>query len=127
MLTTLLRNRMLNTLTTYWTDLRVVDDPTFSITTTSPLAVVNEKVVGRPITIPVAWGSATNGYVRSSNSVIGSNPLMFGVLSGKTTRRYVFSDGNAVHGIMELPTPHQLYSEQNAHFISRLQVDLTEV
>lgn len=127
MLTTLLRNRMLDTLKTYWTGLRVIDDPTLAITTASTLATVNVYVVGYPITIPVVWGTATRGYVRSSNSVLGSNPLMFGVLSGKTTRRYVFSSGSAVHGIMELPTPHQLYSEQNAHFISRLQVDLTEV
>lgn len=127
MLTTLLRNRLLDTLRTYWVDLRVVDDPTMAINLSSPIAAVNTYVVGYPITIPMAWGSATNGYVRSSNTVLGGNPLMFGVSGGKTTRRYVLSASGTIHGIIELPTPHIFYSVQNAHFINQIQIDLTEV
>lgn len=126
MLTEFAKNKMITTISEAID--RVFITPDGSITTSTLISTMTNQ--SYPTNIPVVWGTATAGVIKTTNKTQDDNPMNFAMIKYATPKKIVFYlNGSNYPAIIEdLPTGvPTTYANQGPLFIDEYSLTITEV
>jgi len=126
MLTDVAKNKMITSISEAID--RVFISASEAITTSTLISTITNQ--GYPTNIPVVWGTATAGVIKTTNKTENDNPMNFAMIKNATPKKIVFYlNGSNYPAIIEdlpvsVPTN---YAYQGPLFIDEYSLTITEV
>ena len=127
MLTTAIKNALLNQIKIGLNNAYLIEDPSLTIAPGSTKSAVESLSVTYPMFHELVW---YNGVSRifTTNSPNNSNPINFSVEALSSPNRLVIvSNSNIAVCIFELTTPIPSYTDAGPYYIRQLSLEITEV
>lgn len=128
MLTTAIKNALLDQIKIGLNDAYLIEDPSLTITLGATRIAVESLSVTYPIHHDLVWSSASVSIVITTNSPNNSNPINFSVKPLESPNRLVIvSNSNVAVCIFELATPIPTYTVAGPYYVRQLSLEITEV
>ena len=128
MLTTAIKNALLDQIKIGLNDAYLIEDPSLTIALGSTRTAVASLSVTYPTYHDLVWDSASVSKVITTNSPNNSNPINFSVKALESPNRLVIVDNSDVAVcIFELATPVPSYTVAGPYYVRQLSLEITEV
>ena len=126
MLTTAIKNDLLDQIKIWLNDAYLIEDPSLTITLGATRTAVDALSVTYPNYHDLVWKSASVSKVITTNSPNNSNPINFSVKPLESPNRLVIVNNSSVAVcIFELSAP--TYTVAGPYYVRQLSLEITEV